>query len=159
MSITNSKIFFSKFIEDNSVKRKTKNPLKPDTNNNDMLRLQDQALQEMKDDGMCLSMHQPWASLLVMGIKKHEGRTWYTPYRGRLWIHAGSKQPDDCSIKEMESFYKVSYSNPNIKFPSAYPTSCLLGYIDLTDCLSADVYKEEVAFFVVFLVSPLTSFQ
>jgi hypothetical protein len=32
-------------------------------------RLQDQELQEMKDDGMCLSMHQPWASLLVAGIK------------------------------------------------------------------------------------------
>jgi hypothetical protein len=33
-------------------------------------RLQDQELQEMKDDGMCLSMHQPWAQLLVNGIKK-----------------------------------------------------------------------------------------
>jgi hypothetical protein len=32
-------------------------------------RLQDQELQEMRDDGMCLSMHQPYASLLVQGIK------------------------------------------------------------------------------------------
>ena len=32
-------------------------------------RLQDKELQEMSDEGQCLSMHQPWASLLVLGIK------------------------------------------------------------------------------------------
>ena len=34
------------------------------------LRLQDSSLQEMVDPGMCMSMHQPWASLLVSGIKQ-----------------------------------------------------------------------------------------
>ncbi|CAB1338971.1 unnamed protein product [Coregonus sp. 'balchen'] len=34
------------------------------------LRLQDKELQEMADGGWCLSMHQPWASLLVKGIKR-----------------------------------------------------------------------------------------
>lgn len=33
------------------------------------LRLQDRELQEMSDEGMCLSMHQPWASLLIKSIK------------------------------------------------------------------------------------------
>ena len=33
-------------------------------------RLQDRELQEMSDEGKCLSMHQPWASLLVRGIKR-----------------------------------------------------------------------------------------
>ena len=33
-------------------------------------RIQDNSLQEMKDEGYCLSMHQPWATLLVAGIKK-----------------------------------------------------------------------------------------
>lgn len=28
----------------------------------------------------CMSMHQPWASLLMAGIKKHEGRSWYTSH-------------------------------------------------------------------------------
>jgi hypothetical protein len=41
--------------------------------------------------GKCMSMHQPWASLLVYGIKMHEGRTWYSPHRGRLWIAAAAK--------------------------------------------------------------------
>jgi hypothetical protein len=33
------------------------------------LRIQDKELMQMTDDGMCLSMHQPWASLLIRGIK------------------------------------------------------------------------------------------
>ena len=33
------------------------------------LRVQDKELMQMTDDGMCLSMHQPWGSLLVRGIK------------------------------------------------------------------------------------------
>ncbi|KAG0448854.1 hypothetical protein HPP92_027617 [Vanilla planifolia] len=39
----------------------------------------------------CLTMHQPWASLLVYGIKRIEGRSWPSPVTGRLWIHAASK--------------------------------------------------------------------
>lgn len=35
------------------------------------LRVQDKELMQMTDDGMCLSMHQPWASLLVRGIKMY----------------------------------------------------------------------------------------
>jgi hypothetical protein len=43
---------------------------------------------DQEDPGMCLSMHQPWASLLVMGFKRFEGREWSTKFRGPLWIHS-----------------------------------------------------------------------
>jgi len=33
-------------------------------------RVQDKELLEMSDQGKCMSMHQPWASLLVAGIKR-----------------------------------------------------------------------------------------
>ncbi|KAM3351934.1 hypothetical protein ACQJBY_023669 [Aegilops geniculata] len=39
----------------------------------------------------CLTMHQPWASLLVHDTKRVEGRSWPSPVTGRLWIHAASK--------------------------------------------------------------------
>jgi hypothetical protein len=35
-----------------------------------------------------ISLLQPWASLVVMGAKKIETRSWNTPYRGELYIHA-----------------------------------------------------------------------
>ena len=43
------------------------------SNERRQIRIQDAQLQEMRDDGWCLSMHQPWASYLVHGIKMHEG--------------------------------------------------------------------------------------
>ncbi|MFO0824918.1 MAG: ASCH domain-containing protein [Gemmataceae bacterium] len=39
-------------------------------------------------------MKQPWAALLVAGVKTVEVRTWQTHRRGRVLIHA-SKIPDD----------------------------------------------------------------
>jgi hypothetical protein len=35
-----------------------------------------------------ITLHQPWASLVAMGIKKVETRSWKTGYRGELLIHA-----------------------------------------------------------------------
>ena len=36
----------------------------------------------------CLSLHQPWASLIAGGAKRIETRSWFTSYRGPLAIHA-----------------------------------------------------------------------
>ncbi|MBD2457702.1 ASCH domain-containing protein [Nostoc sp. FACHB-87] len=38
-----------------------------------------------------ISLHQPWASLIPMGLKKHETRSWSTSYRGPLLICAAKK--------------------------------------------------------------------
>jgi len=103
-------------------------------------RVQDTGLLEMSDMGMCLSMHQPWASLLVMGIKIHEGRTWYTQHRGRLWIHAGSKVPTQQDIEDLQTFYLRR--KEGIVFPDHYPTSCLLGSVDVLDCMPQEEYQE-----------------
>ena len=54
-------------------------------------------------------MHQPWASLLVWGIKRIEGRSWQTNHRGRLWVHATSQQPSPQAIK-VSSQYAPSRS-------------------------------------------------
>lgn len=91
-----------------------------------------------KDEGVCLSMHQPWASLLVAGIKTHEGRAWSTTYRGRLWIHSASAQPTD--VEEVERHY-APFMLPGQSFPKHYPTKVLLGYVYLTDCLDTEAYE------------------
>ncbi len=104
------------------------------------MRLQDGELQELSDSGMCLTMHQPFASLLVNGIKRHEGRTWYSPHRGRLWIHAASRTPTEDEIEQVKDFYRAFYGDEGLEFPSAFPTSCLLGSVDVEDCLAQEDY-------------------
>ncbi len=39
-----------------------------------------------------ISILQPWASLVALGHKKIETRSWNTKYRGELLIHASKKQ-------------------------------------------------------------------
>ncbi|XP_004687741.2 PREDICTED: activating signal cointegrator 1 isoform X2 [Condylura cristata] len=106
------------------------------------LRIQDQEFQEGFDGGWCLSMHQPWASLLVRGIKRVEGRSWYTPHRGRLWIAATAKRPSPQEVSELQATYHL-LRGKDVEFPNDYPSGCLLGCVDLIDCLSQNQFKEQ----------------
>lgn len=86
-------------------------------------------------------MHQPWASLLVYGIKRIEGRSWPAPIRGRLWIHAAGKVPEPDTIKAMEDFYREIYAVNGItdlKFPENYPVSRLLGCVEVVGCVKRE---------------------
>lgn len=40
---------------------------------------------------MAISVRQPWAQLIVLGLKDIENRRWSTQYRGPLLIHASKK--------------------------------------------------------------------
>ncbi|KAL5798609.1 hypothetical protein ACOSQ2_003429 [Xanthoceras sorbifolium] len=89
----------------------------------------------------CLTMHQPWASLLVYGIKRIEGRSWPAPFTGCLWIHAASKVPEEATIKAMEDFYREIYAVngvTDLNFPEHYPVSRLLGCVDVVGCLRCE---------------------
>eukprot|EP00913_Durusdinium_trenchii_P025317 g23767.t1 len=84
---------------------------------------------DSEDTGQCLSMHQPWASLLVYGFKRAEGRSWKSDHRGRLWIHATAKAPDPAEIQALEERYSFIYEAAGVPIPSlpsksgGYPTS------------------------------------
>ena len=45
------------------------------------------------DDARVLTVRQPWASLIALGVKTIETRSWRTDYRGPLVIHAGKLWP------------------------------------------------------------------
>jgi hypothetical protein len=83
---------------------------------------------------VCLTLHQPLASLMVWGLKRVEGRGWDSDYRGRLFIHAASLEPSPEDIVRYETFYTevfqlefgVGAGAP--QFPKHYPTSCLVGW-------------------------------
>lgn len=85
---------------------------------------------EFDERSRVLSLHQPWASLLVNGIKRIENRNWNTAYRGRLWIHATSRRPPQHEVQELEELYKFIYQMEGCQempLPESYPNSVLLG--------------------------------
>jgi len=97
-----------------------------------------------------LTLHQPLASLMVWGLKRVEGRVWDSAFRGRLWIHAASKpiEESECTggLAQCEEFYRQVFAedtgqDPNdCNFPDHYPTSCLVGLVDVVDVVPADKY-------------------
>jgi len=74
-----------------------------------------------------LTVRQPYASLLVDGIKTVENRSWSTRYRGLLWIHAG----------------KAAFSVPELvaEFPGEYPRGVLLGLVRLADVQTGNLSR------------------
>jgi hypothetical protein len=50
----------------------------------------------MTETWTAISLHQPWASLIALGLKHHETRSWRYPARlegQRLVIHAAKRRP------------------------------------------------------------------
>jgi hypothetical protein len=64
-----------------------------------------------------LTIHEPWASLLVKGKKRYETRDWKRNYRGLLAIHAGkqSVHPFDypLGLSEILDDSKITQDNLN----------------------------------------------
>jgi hypothetical protein len=51
---------------------------------------------------LCLTVRQPYAAAIVCGLKPIESRSWYTPHRGRLLIHAGLTVDEDTPAELIE---------------------------------------------------------
>lgn len=49
----------------------------------------------MSEQVKAISLWQPWATLCVLGLKRYETRSWATPYRGELVIHAAKRWTED----------------------------------------------------------------
>jgi len=71
-----------------------------------------------------------------------EGRGWYSDVRGKLWIASASKVVSPQGLKEVEDQYRNSKGIT--QFPSTYPISALLGFIEVTDMLSHEEYVSQV---------------
>ena len=88
-----------------------------------------------------ISIKQPWASLICMGIKDVENRTWQTHYRGRIFIHA-SKSAD--SRFKGSSAHRIFTEDQNKAIPFTISghlyianlvPSAIIGEAIITDCV------------------------
>ena len=78
-----------------------------------------------------LSLLQPWASLVVMSIKKIETRSWNTTHRGALLIHA-SKGKAGSIFAEEYPFKKY------IQDFEKLPFGAIIGQVTLVDLVRTE---------------------
>jgi len=80
----------------------------------------------MKKPRVALSIKQPWAALIVAGLKSIEVRGWGTERRGRIFIHA-SKVADG----RKEAWAHV----PKRLAKQAQLSGGIIGSVELTGCV------------------------
>lgn len=83
-----------------------------------------------------LSIRQPWANAIALGLKTAEIRTWKTDYRGLLLIHASKTiQNNDEATGFVERIYQKYGSTK--RHAHAQPCGVIIALAELTDCVPA----------------------
>lgn len=80
-----------------------------------------------------ITLWQPWASLIILGEKKFETRSFPTAHRDELGIHAG------INTTMLTMFYKEPFLRVFKKHgftqPSQLPLGKIIGAVDITNCM------------------------
>ncbi len=100
---------------------------------------------------MCISLWQPWATLMVMGAKLNETRSWPTSHRGPLAIHAAKKWNRELeSLCFQEPFARtLSKLRPNEGgmfhlediLAKVLPFGAIVGVVNVIRCLRIDTFS------------------
>lgn len=82
-----------------------------------------------------LTIKQPWASLIVHGIKDIENRTWKTDYRGKILIHSSKKLPKDHWGLLNPIQYKKAMDFIIENCDPILPLGVIIGEVEVIDCV------------------------
>jgi hypothetical protein len=74
---------------------------------------------------LCLTVRQPWASLILLGHKRVENRSWPTAHRGRLLAHAAAR-PEPVGLWPDLALDLVPVRD--------LPVGVILGSVEVYDC-------------------------
>lgn len=81
-----------------------------------------------------LSLTQPWATLVAIGAKKIETRSWPTGFRGQFAIHASKGFPTECKALCNETVFADTLMAAGIQDWRDLPLGAILCTARLIDC-------------------------
>jgi hypothetical protein len=94
-----------------------------------------------------LSLYQPWASLVALGAKRFETRSWRTSYRGPLLVCASKTFPGDardlCGEWPFHERLLPHYADGRRVTVEALPRGCALAVAELVRCLPTEAAVSE----------------
>lgn len=88
----------------------------------------------------CLSLTQPWATLVAIGAKRYETRSWLTKYRGWIAIHASKGFPLDCVELCLEEPFASVLIAAGVEKAKDLPVGQVICVANLVDCISTHVW-------------------
>jgi hypothetical protein len=82
-----------------------------------------------------ITIIQPWASLIALGEKQYETRSWATSYRGPIAIHAGRRTKQaETFIEELVDDLPDPFYNYGLYSPDDFPFGAIVAIAELVDC-------------------------
>lgn len=82
-----------------------------------------------------LTVKQPWAELIVSGIKDIENRTWRTNFRGRVLIHTAKSVVPREDLQEYPLPALKNALGPEYNNCKDCLTGAIVGSVEITDCV------------------------
>ena len=86
-----------------------------------------------------LSLWQPWASAVALGLKVYETRSWRTHYFGPIAIHA-AKRIDRVMLRQIEYLKYL-----NLKALEDPPTGAIIATAILVECIDAARIRDQLS--------------
>lgn len=86
-------------------------------------------VQDAVRTGLAISIRQPWAWLIIHGIKDVENRRWWTGVRGWVGIHA-ARSIDHQAVADLAD------RRPDLRLPGEYQVGGIVGRAVVVDCVS-----------------------
>lgn len=89
----------------------------------------------------CLSLWQPWTSLLAHGLKRAETRGWPIRHRGPLLIHAAKTWNREletiCDTEPFAAALEANIATSETWRPrTGLPFGCIVGSVEITECIA-----------------------
>jgi hypothetical protein len=99
-------------------------------------------------DVKAISLWQPWATLIALGEKEFETRSWGTHYRGPLAIHASKKVVSDVlGTKYFQMVLgRAGYHGKNLPTGTIVAIANLVAVLEMTPDLIRQQSDQELAF-------------
>lgn len=97
-----------------------------------------------------LTIRQPWASLIALGIKQVETRSWSTKHRGRIAIHAGLRDgfmagqygrghsSDSNALWRLKNPFDLREGEDGFDVIGTAPLGVIVATAELVDCVRVD---------------------
>lgn len=82
-------------------------------------------------------IRQPWAWLIVNGIKDIENRSWRTRYRGMLLIQASATPPTRRQLEECRRAPRLR----GVQLPDEFETGGIVGMAEVKECVTSSRSK------------------
>lgn len=92
----------------------------------------------------CISLWQPWATLIAIEAKLIETRHFYINHRGPLLIHA-AKTTQELSVCDEYHFKRVLAAAGYLTPSKPLPLGAIVAMVDLVDCVRTEKIRDSLS--------------